>query len=166
VAACSYSPPSQFWIGCIVLCVALCHSVTEARLNGATTRALTEPLRCLSYRASCINHLRDCNSQLRLPAAVLDPCLCLCVHCTAAQAHILCCATIRRSTRLYEVKKDTFYFLKWFNHCSEGLKVRGTTAKHSMSKRKGLSLDEKRDKVLEVFTESADVFLLKVCGVM
>lgn len=31
-----------------------------------------------------------------------------------------------------------------------------------MSKRKGLSLEEKRDKVLEVFTESADVFVLKV----
>ncbi|KAF6253902.1 putative MND1 domain-containing protein [Scenedesmus sp. NREL 46B-D3] len=30
-----------------------------------------------------------------------------------------------------------------------------------MSKRKGLSLEEKRDKVLEVFTESADVFVLK-----
>jgi hypothetical protein len=31
-----------------------------------------------------------------------------------------------------------------------------------MSKRKGLSLEEKRQKVLEVFTESADVFVLKV----
>lgn len=31
-----------------------------------------------------------------------------------------------------------------------------------MSKRKGVSLEEKRDKVLEVFTESADVFVLKV----
>lgn len=31
-----------------------------------------------------------------------------------------------------------------------------------MSKRKGLSLEEKREKVLEVFTESADVFVLKV----
>lgn len=31
-----------------------------------------------------------------------------------------------------------------------------------MSKRKGLSLEEKRDKVLEVFTESADVFVSKV----
>ena len=31
-----------------------------------------------------------------------------------------------------------------------------------MSKRKGLSLEEKRDKVLEVFTDSADVFVLKV----
>jgi hypothetical protein len=31
-----------------------------------------------------------------------------------------------------------------------------------MSKRKGLSLEGKRDKVLEVFTESADVFVLKV----
>lgn len=31
-----------------------------------------------------------------------------------------------------------------------------------MSKRKGLSLEEKRGKVLEVFTESADVFVLKV----
>jgi hypothetical protein len=31
-----------------------------------------------------------------------------------------------------------------------------------MSKRKGMSLEEKRDKVLEVFTESADVFVLKV----
>lgn len=31
-----------------------------------------------------------------------------------------------------------------------------------MSKRKGLSLEEKRDKVLEVFTASADVFVLKV----
>jgi hypothetical protein len=31
-----------------------------------------------------------------------------------------------------------------------------------MSKRKGLSLEEKRDKVLEVFTQSADVFVLKV----
>jgi hypothetical protein len=31
-----------------------------------------------------------------------------------------------------------------------------------MSKRKGLSLEEKRDKVLEVFTTSADVFVLKV----
>jgi hypothetical protein len=33
-----------------------------------------------------------------------------------------------------------------------------------MSKRKGLSLEEKRDKVLEVFTASADVFVLKVSG--
>ena len=31
-----------------------------------------------------------------------------------------------------------------------------------MSKRKGLSLEGKREKVLEVFTESADVFVLKV----
>jgi hypothetical protein len=31
-----------------------------------------------------------------------------------------------------------------------------------MSKRKGLSLEEKRLKVLEVFTDSADVFVLKV----
>lgn len=31
-----------------------------------------------------------------------------------------------------------------------------------MSKRKGLSLEEKRQKVLEVFTDSADVFVLKV----
>ena len=30
------------------------------------------------------------------------------------------------------------------------------------SKKRGLSLEEKRDKVLEVFLESADVFLLKV----
>ena len=34
-----------------------------------------------------------------------------------------------------------------------------------MSKRKGLSLEEKREKVLEVFTQSADVFVLKVCTV-
>jgi hypothetical protein len=33
-----------------------------------------------------------------------------------------------------------------------------------MSKRKGLSLEEKRQRVLEVFTESADVFVLKVGG--
>jgi len=32
-----------------------------------------------------------------------------------------------------------------------------------MSKRKGLSLEEKREKVLEVFTSSGDVFVLKVC---
>jgi hypothetical protein len=31
-----------------------------------------------------------------------------------------------------------------------------------MSKRKGMSLEEKRDKLLEVFTDSADVFVLKV----
>lgn len=34
-----------------------------------------------------------------------------------------------------------------------------------MSKRKGLSLEEKREKVLEVFTDSADVFVLKVRNV-
>lgn len=32
----------------------------------------------------------------------------------------------------------------------------------AMSKRKGLSLEEKREKVLEVLTDSADVFVLKV----
>ncbi len=32
-----------------------------------------------------------------------------------------------------------------------------------MSKRKGMSLDEKRVKLLEVFHDSADVFVLKVC---
>jgi hypothetical protein len=31
-----------------------------------------------------------------------------------------------------------------------------------MSKRKGMSLEEKRMKLLEVFHESADVFVLKV----
>jgi len=33
---------------------------------------------------------------------------------------------------------------------------------HPQSKKRGLSLEEKRDKVLEVFHESGDVFVLKV----
>lgn len=31
------------------------------------------------------------------------------------------------------------------------------------SKKRGLSIDEKKQKVLEIFRESKDVFVLKVC---
>jgi hypothetical protein len=41
---------------------------------------------------------------------------------------------------------------------------RGLIATALQSKRKGLSVDEKRDKILEIFHETADVYVLKVGG--